>query len=129
MHRRCLLLCGLILGTLAVPARADVGLFPRFDLDLHVCLENLDDYPEYDFYLKYGLSRGSPFASLRATEMKSGVMTKLKGQGDRFTGAYLLAVPRGTPIPQPEQNNGDWLTTVPNGAMQSAWIHDISESM
>jgi hypothetical protein len=126
MQCRWLLLCWAGWCALTASARADVGFAPRFDLDLHVCFENLDDYPEYDFYLKYGLSRGRPLPHL--LPMRSGVMTKLEGQGDRFTGAFLLAMPRGTPAPVPADEK-DWLHTVPPGAIQSGLLREVSEGI
>ncbi|HYV36320.1 MAG TPA: hypothetical protein VE988_11485 [Gemmataceae bacterium] len=106
------------------PAVADViGFWPRRDLDVRVRFENLSDYPNHDFYLKYGLGSGNPNAGLHLTRIQPDSVTRLEGNGSRATELYLLAVPRGQKVEQPPTgpDNRKWLTTSSNGAALQSW--------
>jgi hypothetical protein len=110
-----------LIALLALPgsARPDAG-FPQSNLDIKFRFENLDQFPEHDFYLKYGLSRGNPMAGLRWTKLESGTLTKLEGTGTRVTSVFLVALPRGTPPPPPPKGDRDaWLHKAPAGGLQS----------
>lgn len=109
-------------------AHADLATFwPQPNIDIRVLIENLDEYPDFDFYLKYGIGRGNPSASARSTKIESRVLTKLEGSGTRFTGAFLAAVPHGTPKPERSTDSNaqrgragdDWLGGAPVGGLQS----------
>ncbi|HZZ78140.1 MAG TPA: hypothetical protein VFE62_06460 [Gemmataceae bacterium] len=63
------------------------AVIPRFNFKLSVRFENLSDYPERDFYVKY---------NLRTVKVESGEAVCL---GSRVHGAMLFAVPRGSDIP------------------------------
>ncbi len=111
-----------LIALLALPASAwpDAG-FPQPNLDIKFRFENLDQYPDHDFYLKYGLGRGNPQASLRWTKLASGTLTKLEGTGNRVTSIFLVALPRGTPPPPtPKEDRNDWFSKAPPGGLQSA---------
>ena len=59
-HSRIIGLVALVMlaGTFTGRARADAGP-PAPDLDLSFLFENLDKYPQYDFYLKYQRGPGA----------------------------------------------------------------------
>lgn len=78
-------------------ARGDAlpGL-PQGELIIHICFENLDDYPNYDFYLRYGRSSRNPYADRSTlTRLSSGIPAYLRGEGARISDVYLLVVPSG----------------------------------
>jgi hypothetical protein len=116
-----------LIALLSLPAaaRPDAGL-PRFNLDIKIRFENLDEYPDHDFYLKYGLSRRNPTDGLRWTKLDSGALTQLEGPGDQKTAVFLVALPRGTPPPPvPKENRQDWLAKAPPGGLQSAALQGV----
>src|SRR6266702_565143 len=83
----------------ATLARADVGLFPQRNVNPLLRFENLDDYPDYNFYLKYGHARGNPGASFYLAKVSGANQVRLEGEGERFTSVYLIAVPKADPQP------------------------------
>jgi hypothetical protein len=105
---------------LAGPARADIGFGPRPTLNIQVRFENLEDYPRYDFYLKYGLGTGNPSGFFHLTRVHPATLTLLEGNGSRMTEVYLLAAPRGQSVSPPQgQMDNKWLTEAPSGALRS----------
>ena len=74
------------------------------NLDIRVCIENLDEYPQWDFYLEYGMGRGNPAASPYLTKVGPADSTHLEGHGRGLTEVNLIAVPRGKPIAPPKPN-------------------------
>ncbi len=53
----------IVLGLSSSTVRGDMPRpFGRSDLNVRLRFENLDDYPRFDFYLKYGRSRGNPYS-------------------------------------------------------------------
>ncbi len=89
---------------LAAEARADLPSPVRRDLDIRLCFENLDEYPEYDFFLRYTLTRGNPAGGPgRFTRVESGSLTRLERTGGRSTDVHLVAVRRSQPIQIPEE--------------------------
>lgn len=106
-----------IIALLGLPAsaRPDAG-FPSPSINIKIRFENLDQYPNYDFYLKYGLSRGRPAPHI--TKLESGTMTQLEGRGNRVTSVFLVAIAKGAPPPKAEDKQ-DWLSKAPPGGLQS----------
>jgi hypothetical protein len=97
----------------AAPSFLTEETFPPMRFD------NLEDYPEFDFYLKYAHGRGNLVGSPFITQVQSGeAIYHFEGSG-RNGGAYLLAVPRGQK-PPPLRKDHDWLIEVPAGCFQSA---------
>jgi hypothetical protein len=81
--------------------------------------DNLADYPDFDFYLLYFHGPGNPFASPHVTRVQSGeAIHHFEGSG-RNGGAYLLAVPRGKPLP-PMDRETETLDKKPTGYLRSA---------
>ncbi len=111
----------LVVHAVPIVARADAGFGFRRDLNFRVRFENLDDYPAYDFYLKFSLGAGTPYASPHLTKVNSGRPTQLQGQGNRLTEVYLLAVPHGQEVGRPPTvaDGGKWLSDIPSGGLQS----------
>lgn len=105
--------------------RGDAGLpifvnedFPAMRFD------NLADYPDFDFYLKYAHGPGNPAASPHITPVQSGEpLRSFEGKG-RIGGAWLLAVPRGQ-RPPTVRSDLDWLTETPAGCLQSVSLEGI----
>jgi hypothetical protein len=121
----------IVLAALAGRGLADVAIpgQTRKDLVIQIRLENLDEYPQWDFYLKYGLSRGNPYGAHHLTRMHSGVSTRLEGKGNRLTEVYLLTVPAGQSIRLPTAEwDRDWLTDLPKGALGQAMLLRFQES-
>jgi len=103
------------------PLRADAGfgLFRPAHLEIHVRFENLDEFPGYDFYLKYGLSPGNPYALVLDKVPRETAFGVSNHRVMPITPVHLLAVPRGQEVAQPPRPAGDWLTEVPGNGMQS----------
>src|SRR5215470_16298302 len=97
--RDIVLIVALILGLPWAAARADgapswfaTELTPRLRFD------NLDDYPDYSFYLAYGRTGGAPtYRTL--TQVEPGATVLLEGSGRRMVPVILIAVPRGKEMP------------------------------
>lgn len=115
----------------APSTRAD-GPFAGSPIDIQVQVVNMDDYPGYEFYLKYGLGEGNPYATLHLTKLQPDSPTKLEGNGPRMTEIYLLVVPQGQPVSGPPSGSVDatrWLTEIPTGGLQSVPLSgEISET-
>jgi hypothetical protein len=102
---------------------ADMGFGPRFDVTPRFRFENLTDYPEYDFYLKYGHGNGNPHVQIFLTKIPAGDSFPLEGTGERMTPVVLVAVPAGqVPPPPPKElftfaakNDGPILESDPLG--------------
>src|SRR5262249_28977398 len=107
-----------LLGFCACVGRvsADVAPFPAGQVDLDFVLTNLDEFPKYDFYLKYGVGRNPARYWFHLTRVEAGKVTALEGTGGRHTDIFLVALPRGQAPPAlPENMNpsGPWLKTAP----------------
>lgn len=81
--------------------------------------DNLADYPDYDFYLKYGAGNGNPYAGPHLVPVHAGEAVRAFDGSRRRTEIYLLAVPRGQQQPAVSPSH-DWITQVPPGCLQSA---------
>jgi hypothetical protein len=95
---------------------------PGPNINVHVRFENLDDYPDFDFYLKYGLSNGNVYRKHTLTKLASGVATRLEGEGHYLTRVYLVAVPRGKAppaIPDLNEDDSGWHERTAPGTIQS----------
>ena len=106
---------------LAHEANADVLPFIRRDkVNVNVCLDNLTDYPQFDFYLKCSrnIHIESRFHDLH--QVTSGKPTRLFSWGGLGT-VLLVAVPRGQEIPPPSEipRQRDWLTERLPNSLQS----------
>jgi hypothetical protein len=102
----------------AAPARADMGFSFLSNTNPQFRFENLSDYPDHDFYLKYGHSSGNPFSAKFVTPVTAGTPTQVKGEGKRLTPVVLIAVPHGGPVPS-TQMESDWVVTAEPGTLQS----------
>jgi hypothetical protein len=91
------------------------GVTPRFRF------ENLADYPDYDFYLKYGHGSGNPYASQFVTKVNPATTVALEGNGSRVTPVVLLAVPHGRLTPEPAGASvaTSWVAKSEDGVLQS----------
>jgi hypothetical protein len=87
--------------TMFPASQGEAYFYPERNLHIQLCFENLDDYPEYDFYLKYGRSQRDPLRKLYLTRVTSGEFVRLEGEGLQLTPVYLLAVPQGKQPAQP----------------------------
>src|SRR5262245_64876558 len=63
MNRRGWVLAAVALLASAAGSWADVARSPAADVTPRLRFDNLTDYPEHDFYLKYGRSPGNPYAA------------------------------------------------------------------
>ena len=123
--RSWLLLGILALFTLSGPVHSDVlPNFLREDRSLPAMLfENLADYPAFDFYLKYAVGRGNPYASPHLIPVRPGeTLRRLEGRG-RIGEVYLLAAPHGQPSP-PVPDASTW-SKIPEGCLQSAPLEGV----
>ncbi len=77
---------------------ADMGFGLQSDVTPRFRFENLTDYPEYDFYLKYGHA-ANPQAVGYLTKIPPGVSFSLEGSGSRMTDVTLVALPAGLSPP------------------------------
>jgi hypothetical protein len=114
-------LTALVLLGPAAGVRGDAapGLFERSrDFDPQLRFENLADYPDFDFYLKYGRARGNPRSSTHLTPVTSGVTIRLEGKGRYFTEVFLIAVPHGQKPPALRKDREGLTEEVP-GVLQS----------
>src|SRR5262249_53038095 len=98
----------LVYFALVSSVRGDLGppiiiKFPTMRFD------NLADYPDFDFFLKYGFGNGNPYASPHLIPIRSGEAFRLEGGPRRRTEIVLLAVPRGRQPPS-LKDGPDWLT-------------------
>jgi hypothetical protein len=127
---RSVLLTASVIVLCMIPAgraRSDVGLFPGGDRTprIQVRVENLAEYPSYDFYLKYGLGRGNPYTSPHLTKLVPDAAVYLEGNGRRLTQVCLVAVPHGQPPPSPPPVNDreardTWVRGRVPGVLQSS---------
>lgn len=101
------------------PLRAD-GPFPfrPAHLEIQVRFENLDEYPGYDFYVKYG--RGGSLLEVSNVLPGKPVHVWNHRVAMPITSVFLMAVPRGQEVSLPPRPAGDWLTEVPANGMQSS---------
>src|SRR5215472_4437469 len=91
-----LMVLALLGGATGVQADMAPGPFDwSRDYDPQLRFENLADYPDFDFYLKYGRSRGNPGRDPHLTRVTSAVTVRLEGSGRRITSIFLIAVPCG----------------------------------
>jgi hypothetical protein len=86
--------------------------------------DNLADYPQFDFYLKYARGPGSPYASPHLVPVQSGEAVRVTEGSGRTTQFFLLAVPHGEKPPAPRAGP-DWLREVPAGCLQSGPLQGI----
>src|SRR5262245_43048696 len=89
----------------AARAQADMGFSFLSKPNPQFRFENLSDYPDHDFYLKYGHSSGNPFSAPFVTPVTAGSPTQVKGEGKRLTPVVLIAVPHGGPVPSTQMDS------------------------
>jgi hypothetical protein len=66
----------------------------------HLRFDNLNDYPDYRFYLQYRRGDGNPFAApLQIVEVFSGHPVAVEGRGRHVADMALLAGPRDQALP------------------------------
>jgi hypothetical protein len=118
----CVLAVFLVSGT---RVWADAGIFPQQDVTPRFRFENLAEYPDFDFYLKYGHGSGNPSARPFLTKVNSATTVTLEGKGPRVTPVVLVAVPHGRQAPQPGRDT-DWVAKSEDGIVQSGSL-DWSE--
>jgi hypothetical protein len=106
----CFVPVGTVRGDLGPPT---VVTFPTMRFD------NLADYPDFDFFLKYCYGPGNPYGSPYLTPIRAGEVFRLKGGPGRRTEVFLLAVPRGQQPPV-GKDGPDSLWETPAGCLQSA---------
>jgi hypothetical protein len=91
--------------------RADAASpYPVRNTDPHVRFENLDEYPDWVFYLEYQRGNGNPgIATKQTVSLTSAEPVALTGSGRRVV-AYVVAVPRtqvaDNSVPPPEGTPG-----------------------
>ena len=118
----CIRLIGLIVASSAVfagHACADAGLPPP-QLDVNFLFKNLDQYPNYDFYVKYqrgfpGQKEGRP----NLDKVTPGTPIHLGGRRNGLSAVFLIAVPRGQAVLAPPKHEPDWLRNAPADGLQS----------
>jgi hypothetical protein len=98
-------------------AWADAGP-PQQDVTPRFRFENLADYPDFDFYLKYGHGPGNPGASPFLTKVTHATTVPLEGKGWRVTPVVLVAVPHGQSAPLPNRDT-EWFAKSEGGVLQS----------
>jgi hypothetical protein len=103
----------------AAPVQADAGFAFLKNTNPQFRFENLSDYPDHDFYLKYGHSPGNPYAATFVTPVAAGTLTRLEGEGNRITPVILIAVPHGAPPPSAQTKDPEWLVKAEPGTLQS----------
>lgn len=80
--------------------RADMPLAGAREITPRLRFDNLDDYPDYRFYLQYRRGDGNPYAApLRVVEVVSRQPVAVEGPGRRVADLALLAGPRDLPPP------------------------------
>ena len=117
-----LITCGV--GLVLAMANDANAYKPATNIDLRIRFENLQDFPEHTFFLKF--RRGSSYErneSLQLIELKPGSATAIVAShiGDVF----LLALPRGQKIEVPEAVSDEWIRFVPPGALQTAALTTV----
>jgi hypothetical protein len=90
-----------LLFLLPSAARADMPLSGAVrQVTPQLRFDNLDDYPDYRFYLQYRRGDGNPFAApLQIVEVFSGKPAPVAGEGRRVADLALLAAPRDQALP------------------------------
>lgn len=79
-----------------------------------VQFNNIDEYPDYDFYLKYRHRDKGP----KLDKVESGKEMVL-APGYVFGEVFLIAVPRGQALVAPKEGTQEWLLDAPDGGLQS----------
>ena len=119
------LLSACVTVTIVGQLYADVAsILPRTNIDIRVRFENLDEYPNFDFYLKYELGY-----AMYLTKVESNKMIRLEGVGTRVSDVYLMAIPRGQ-VADPHKHReypdkDNWLRTPQKGALQSPGFPEV----
>ena len=116
----CPILASIALFTFVGRANADAGLPPP-QLDINLAFKSLDQFPNYDFYLKYehgfpGQKNGKPHLD----QIEADKPTHLGGRRSGLSSVFLIAVPRGQAVVAPAKHEPDWLAKAPSGGLQSA---------
>ena len=90
--------------------------------DLTIAFDILRDFPDYDFYLKYGYRENGGYRSfhLKLIEHDPIRFTLKEKQISELNEFYLLAVPHGKDIAAPagEGHTDQWIRFVPEGMLQ-----------
>jgi hypothetical protein len=80
--------------------RADILSPGTRQLTPQLRFDNLDDYPDYRFYLQYRRGEGNPYAApLQVVAVVAGQPVALTGGGRNVADLALLAAPRDQPPP------------------------------
>lgn len=110
-------------------AAPGLPFLPTVEAELRLRFENLADYPDFDFYLKYGRAPGNPRGSGHVTPLTPGTVTRLEGRGRRMTDVYVLAVPRGkSPPAPPGEKDNEWLTRQTPGVLQCGPLEGLEST-
>lgn len=80
--------------------RADISAPGTHEVTPQLRCDNLDDYPDYRFYLQYRRGNGNPYvAPLQIVEVTAGQPVAVAGEGRRVADLALLAAPRDQALP------------------------------
>lgn len=123
IHWYVLLLAAMTMLTLPSASHADALPFSHDKVQVLLHFENLDQYPDYDFYVKYGA--GPNHERLELERVGPNSFAQLFSWGRTTLGpAFLVAVPRGEPIQHPlrPKEKPNWLQDKLSGTLQSTQL-------
>ena len=90
--------------------------------DLTIAFDNLRDYPDYDFYLKYGHRENGGYRTLHLKFIGPEPirLTLREKEISEVTEFYLFAVPRDKQVSAPpgKGHTDEWIRNVPEGTFQ-----------
>jgi hypothetical protein len=128
------LLAAVYLSLSPATARADAAPFPYpvRKIDPQVRFDNLDQYPDWIFYLEYRRGNGNPgIATKQTLSLPSAEPVALTGSGRRVV-AYVLAVPRasvaGKGMPPPEDTPGVLRRQIYGIDLAEMFLIDLNDS-
>ncbi len=90
--------------------------------DLTIAFDNVRDYPDYDFYLKYGHRENGGYRThhLKFIGPEPIRLTLREKEIREVTEFYLFAVPQDRQVsaPKGKGHNDEWIRNVPDGTFQ-----------
>ncbi len=124
MNRWSFLLIPVIALVLVGEAWADaMPFFSNPRTQIQVSFANLEKYPEYDFYVKFGVGEHtlSDYVKVKTLQNPANCATLHAWGRGKLGPMYLVAVPRGQETPGHSELRGklDWLITKIPGTLQS----------